>query len=89
MSAYTAGEVRALVAPVFDQPAENIVHVTVTCHTADRKTLYFDSAVIARAGESNCSSADVNRAAACHTALNLAGVIQDILEPLAREGEPQ
>lgn len=40
---YTTGEVRALIAPMFDQDPENISHWTIVMHTSDGKVIYCDS----------------------------------------------
>ncbi len=88
MTAWTGGEVRAMAASLFSQDPDNIVHVTVTAGTRDKLTVYYDSATNATPWEDGSASPDRNRALAAQVALNLAGVIQDILEPFAREGEP-
>jgi hypothetical protein len=78
VSGYKRGEVRALIAPVFNQDPENIRHITITCQTGDGNTLFWDSA--ARGGD--------EEAHAVWAALNLTGVVQDILEGIARKDEP-
>lgn len=40
---YTTGETRALIAPLFDQDPDNVVHYTIVAHTKDHKTVYTDS----------------------------------------------
>lgn len=48
-AAYTKGEVRALIAPLFGQDPENLAGWTVVCTTRDGATLYADSETPSRA----------------------------------------
>ena len=42
MSSYTPLEMRAMVAPFFDQDPENLPHVTIIAVTQDREVVYAD-----------------------------------------------
>lgn len=67
---YTPGEVKSLIAPIFNQDAGNIAHYIVICHTDDHKTLFTDSAVGGDGNEARC---------ALMTAFNVSAALTDIL----------
>jgi hypothetical protein len=69
-SAYTSGEVSALIGPIFGREPDDIAHYIVICHTKDGQTLFSDSAVSPDNDEETC---------ALMTAFNLSTVVTDVI----------